>query len=216
VARDETPRLAPNDRPASGGDLVQRTALVISAVTSPFVVIAVTATLIVLLLHPPLEQLLLWTGITVLCTAVVPFVFVYQLWRRGRISDIHVAIREQRFAPFVAALVSTAAGMVALYAVGAPRQLVALGCVYLAVGSLLTLISLRWKISMHCAVLASCLVALALIGYPHMLYALLSLPLVIWARVQRQRHTVAQCLVPVLIGLVIPPLVYWGALTVIA
>jgi hypothetical protein len=151
----------------------------------------------------------------VVCGAGVPFLFVFRLWRQGRISDLHVAIREQRGRPFIATLVSGAVGVGLLYAVRAPRQLVALGCVYLAIGLALTLVSLRWKISVHVAVLATCLVALALIGFPSALYALLSLPLVLWARVYRQKHTLAQGLAPALLGLILTPLVYWGALAVI-
>lgn len=195
--------------------MVRTIALVISACTSPFIVIAVTVTLAVLRLHPSPSQLLLWAAICVVCGAAVPFLFVFGLWRRGQVSDVHVAIRGQRRGPFVAALASAAVGVGLLYAVRAPQQLVALGCVYLAVGCALTLVTLRWKISMHSAVLATCIVALWLIGYPSAWVALLAMPLVLWARVYRDRHTLAQGLVPVLLGVIVTPLAYWSALALI-
>jgi hypothetical protein len=102
-----------------------------------------------------------------------------------------------------------------LYALHAPRQLVALGSVYVAIGLVLALVSLRWKISVHVAVLVAGIMALALIGYPGALWALLGLPVVLWARIYRHKHTLAQVLAPVALGVVVTPLVYWGALAVL-
>ncbi len=197
------------------GGLARAAALVISTAASPFIVLAVTAALVVMRLHASPSQLLLWAAICIGCGAVVPFLVVFGLWRGGRVGDVHVARREQRLAPLVAALVSTAGGVVWLYAARAPQQLVALGCVYLVVGAALTIVSLRWKISMHNAVLTTGVVALGLIGYANAWYGLLAVPLVLWARVYRQKHTLAQGLAPALLGVVLTPLVYWAAVALI-
>ncbi len=195
--------------------MARSAALVISACTSPFIVIAVTAALLVLRLHPSPRELAVWAGICLVCGAGLPFLFVFWLWRRGHVTDVHVAIRKQRSVPFVAALVSMAIGVAALYVVQAPRELVALGCVYLVVGLVLTLVSLWWKISVHSAVLATCAVALGLLGYPAAWVGLLGVPLVLWARAYRQRHTVLQGLVPALLGVILTPLAYWTALALL-
>jgi hypothetical protein len=195
--------------------VAQAAALALSVVTSPFIVTPVTVTLVVLLLHPPAVQLREWAAIAVVCGAGVPFLYVFRLWRQGRISDVHVAIREQREGPFIATLVGGILGVVGLCVAHAPRQLVALGCVYLALGLVLMLVSLRWKISVHITVLVACLVALALLGYLNALYAMAGVPLVLWSRVYRHKHTLTQVLVPVLLGLIVTPLAYWGALAVI-
>ena len=195
--------------------VAQAAALGLSVVASPFIVTPVTVTLVVLSLHRPASQLLLYAAICVVCGAGVPFLFIFRLWRQRRISDLHVAIREQRGGPYVATLVSGAVWVGVLYAVRAPKQLVALGCVYLAIALMLALVSLRWKISAHNAVLATCIVSLALLGYPSALYALLGVPLVLWARVYRKKHTLAQGLAPALLGVIITPLVYWTALALI-
>jgi hypothetical protein len=188
----------------------------ISTLSSPFLVSAVTVTLVVLLLHPPLPQLLLWAAIAVIFAAGIPFLFVLQLWHGGRISDLHVAIRSQRSRPFAAALVSGAVGVAVLYAVQAPAPLVALGVVYIAIGLTLAVISRYWKISMHTAVLAAGIIALMMVGYPGAIYALALVPLVLWARVYRRRHTLLQGLLPVLLAAAITPLVYEAALRLLA
>lgn len=187
-------------------------AFAISAVTSPFVVTAVTVTLVVLLLLPTLPQLLLWAGISVLFGAVLPFSFVFWLWRAGRITDCHVGVREQRVWPFVVALLSGAVGVAMLYTTAAPHPLVALGVVYLVVGLALAVLSLQWKVSVHSGVLAAAIMSLALIGYHDALYALALVPLVMWARTYRGKHTLAQGLVPLLMVAILTPLAYYGAL----
>ena len=201
-------------REAVGGGL-PRVAAVVSTLGSPFIVTAVAVALVVLLLQPSLSELLLWGAIGLVCGAGIPFLFVYHLWRRGRISDVHLARREQRAAPFGAALASGAAGVVLLHAVGAPRELVALGCVYVALGLTLTLISLWWKISVHVAVYIACVLSVALVGYAGALYALIGVPMMIWARVYRGRHSIVQGVAGTLVGATVTPLVYWIALALL-
>lgn len=207
-------RDAGGGREGAGGGL-PRVAAVVSTLGSPFIVTAVAVALVVLRLGPSLSELLLWGAIGLVCGAGIPFLFVYHLWRRGRISDVHLARREQRAAPFGAALASGAAGVVLLHAVGAPRELVALGCVYVALGLTLTLISLSWKISVHVAVYVACVLSLALVGYAGALYALIGVPMMIWARVYRGRHTVVQGIAATLVGAAVTPLVYWSALALL-
>ena len=201
-------------REGAGGGL-PRVAAVVSTLGSPFIVTAVAVALVVIVLRPSLSELLIWGAIGLVCGAGIPFLFVYHLWRRGHISDVHLARREQRAAPFGAALASGAVGVILLHAVGAPRQFVALGCVYVALGLTLTLISLRWKISVHVAVYIACVLALALIGYQGALYALICLPLLVWARVYRGRHTLVQGITGALVGATVTPLVYWSALALL-
>lgn len=188
--------------------IVDRIAYAISGFTSPYVVTGIIAALAVLMLRPTWGQLLLWGGIAVLTGAVLPFLIVYALWRKHRLTDIHVRLRGQRTVPFMAALVSGSAGMALLYAVQAPVELVALAAVYLANGLILTLISLRWKISVHAAVFTAGVMSLWALGYMPALWALALLPLVMWARVRRRRHTWLQGLVPVALSLAVTPVVY--------
>jgi hypothetical protein len=187
----------------------------ISAASSPFVVTALTAAIMVWSLGPSLAQLALWGAITVLFSAVIPFIIVFGLWRTGKVTDIHVAVREQRTVPFVAALVSAALGVVLLQIVGAPPQLVAIGAAFLVNGAALAGITSRWKISMHSAVLSGCIIALGLVVTPRLLILLAALPVVLWARHYRQRHTLAQGIVPILLVSALTPAVYLGAMKVL-
>jgi hypothetical protein len=202
--RPQTPGPCPRDR----------LAFAVSAVTSPFLVTALTAAVVVWLLRPGWQDLLLWAGIAALFSAVLPFLVVFALWRVGRVTDMHVALREQRTAPFVATLASAAVGLCVLRGVGAPPQVLALGVAFLVNGALLTLITLRWKISVHAATFAACILALGLVGATWALLGLALLPLVFWARLHRKRHTLMQGLVPVLLVAVTTPVAYEVAMAV--
>lgn len=195
--------------PRPSSKAAQTAAFLISALTSPFLVTAVTVTLVVLILGPSLRELLLWAGLAVLFGAVLPFCFVFVMWRLGRITDWHVGRREQRAWPFLVALASGAVGVGLLRAFGAPRPLLALGVVYLVVGLTLAIVSLYWKISVHSGVLTAAIVSLTLVGYPNAIYALALVPLVLWARLYRGKHTLPQGLVPLILGAVVTPLAYY-------
>lgn len=195
---------------------VERLAFALSALCSPYVVTVVTVLLVVWFLHLTLRQLVCYGAIAATTGALIPFGIVYALWRRQHLTDIHVAVRTQRAVPFVAALASGSLGVVALHLAGAPPQLVALGVVYVANGLLLALISLRWKISVHIAVLTAGITALALVGPPTAVFALLVVPPVLWARLHRGRHTLLQGLLPAVLSGLLTPAVYWGGLHVLA
>lgn len=199
---DGEPEVAPAGRR-------DRFAFVVSAITSPFLVTGLTALAVAWLLHPTWLDILIWGGITGLSTAVVPFLIVFLLWRTGHVTDMHVALREQRAIPFIGALVSAACGLVALRAVGAPVELIALGAAFIVNGAVLTVVTLAWKASVHAATLAGCILGLSLVGSPQFLWLGLALPVVFWARMRRKRHTLAQGIVPVVLVSILTPIVYY-------
>lgn len=184
---------------------LDRLAFAISAATSPYVITGLTAATAVLLLRPTLPQLLLWGGVCVLTGAVIPFLIVLILWRKHRLTDMHVAVRTEREIPFLAALLSAALGVALLWLIHAPTPLIGLGAIYLANGLMLALISLRWKISVHASVFTAGIISIALLSSPLVLWGLLLLPLVMWSRVRRNRHTWLQGLAPVVLSGVLTP-----------
>ena len=204
--QDETPATEPvSETPGS----LDRFAFAVSAVTSPFLIIGLTALAVAWLLQPTLLEALVWGGITGLFTAVLPFLIVYLLWRSGRVTDMHVAMRQQRTVPFVGALLSAALGLFALRAVGAPPELVALAAAFMVNGAALTVVTLVWKASVHAATLTGCIIALAMVGPSGFLWAGLALPVVFWARMRRKRHTLAQGIVPVFLVAILTPATYY-------
>ncbi len=192
-----------------------RAAFLVSAVTSPFLVTGVTALVVVSAMRPTLGQLLLWVAIAGVFGAVLPFGAVYVLWRTGRVTDMHVAVRSQRTLPLTATLLSAAVGVATLRVAGAPPPLLGLGAAFVVNGVALTLISMRWKVSFHAATTAAAIVAFALLFSPWFLTGLFAMPLVFWARLYRGRHTLAQGVVATLVVSVLTATTYLGVVEVL-
>jgi hypothetical protein len=176
-------------------------AFLISALTSPFLVCAVAGGALAMRLAPSWREILLWGGVTALFSGVVPFLCVWVLYRRGHVRDMHVAQRERRWIPLGASVLSGLLGLLALWLVRAPAPLSALTCAYLVNAVLFIVVSSWWKVSLHAAVYVGAFTSCALVVSPWWWAGLAGLPLVVWARARRSRHTVPQGLVGAAIAL---------------
>jgi len=146
-------------------------------------------------LAPSWREILLWGVFTAAFAGVFPFLIVYFMYLRGRVSDIHVAERERRWIPLSASVVSGVLGLIALWLVDAPLQLRALTAAYIVAAMLFIGVSFWWKASVHAGVYVGAFTSCALVLGPWWWSGLAGLPLVIWARSRRHRHTTAQGLV---------------------
>jgi len=141
-----------------------------------------------------------WVGFYVLLAVSLPCAYVLWLVRQGKVTDFDLQVREQRRYPFLVTLVSTFIAWQVLYWGQAPFALVLLtGVAWLQI-ALLLVITLRWKISAHCASAASFAVwtwiLFGVIAAPLMLLV----PLVAWARLRLQRHDLPQTVAGTLLG----------------
>jgi hypothetical protein len=144
-----------------------------------------------------------WWLVAVVFTTVVPMVFVVRAVRRGRLTDHHIGVREQRPVPLLFGMASVGAGLGLLVAGNAPPELVAL--VASMVGGLVVslLVTLRWKISLHTGVAAGSVAILALLFGPALLGLAVVVGLVGWARVRLCDHTAAQAAAGAALGAVV-------------
>lgn len=186
-------------------------AAAISAISSPFFVMPFFCLQFVWEMTAGHADSLRWAVVCLLLSWAVPAGYIVALWWMGRITDVHIAMREQRRGPFVATVVSFTALMLALLAGGAPRPLVGLAAMMLGNTVVFGLLSDRWKVSLHAGVLGAGLTgALLILRWPPSSFLLL-LP-VIWARRLRGRHTLAQGLVGAGLGSLVTALVLSAAL----
>jgi hypothetical protein len=103
-----------------------------------------------------------------------------------------VAEREQRGTPFALATLGSGI-LLALYLwLRAPVQLVALAACLGICGVILYAITSRWKISIHAAAYTGSVTFAGLLMGPQYLWFLLGIPLIFWARLTRNRHTLSQ------------------------
>ncbi|MGQ9730053.1 MAG: hypothetical protein ACUVX8_02150 [Candidatus Zipacnadales bacterium] len=183
-------------------------AFVISALTSPFLVCAVAAGALAMRLAPAWGATLLWGIFTSLFAGVLPFLLVSWLCHCGQVADLHVANRRQRWIPLGASVLSGLFGLLALWLFGAPPKLYALTVAYVANAAVFTLISFVWKASVHAGVYAGAFTACALVVGPSWWTGLAGIPLVVWARARRGRHTICQGVVGAVVALVTTVIAY--------
>ncbi len=141
-----------------------------------------------------------WGAVYLLAAVLAPLSYLIMLVRRGLVTDLDVRLREQRTRPLLLAALCSALAFLLLLAGVAPVPMVTVAASFLVQAVAIYIITLRWKISVHCAVAAGAATTVwALWGQPVVL--LLGLPLVAWSRVRLRRHSVLQTMVGALLGL---------------
>lgn len=133
-------------------------------------------------------------------TTLIPWAALMWARARGKVTDVHVTRREQRWPLLLVALASILAGLVLLFVTRAEpvmiREILLILAGLLATGA----ITLVWKISIHVAVAAFVFLhAFAAQPYgPYLAVAVVAVTS--WARVQLSHHTSSQVFAGAVIG----------------
>lgn len=141
-----------------------------------------------------------WMGVYLVLVVLMPLLYLVWLLKKGLITDIHLKVREQRTRPL---LVTVAAAFMAwgiLHFGAAPRLLVALAAAMCLQTVIFLAITLRWKISFHSASAAGMAVMAWLVIGSLSIWFVMSVPIIAWARVRLQRHTVGQTFAGAILG----------------
>jgi membrane-associated phospholipid phosphatase len=145
----------------------------------------------------------LWASGYVLLVLTAPLAYVVWKVQRGEISDLDLFVREQRLKPYLITVASSVCALAVIYFGQAPRLLFILAAAIGLLILLLFVVTLWWKISIHCAAAALFVtLTLGLLGSSAVLI-MLGLPLVVWSRVRLHRHTILQALFGSGLGVVI-------------
>lgn len=133
-----------------------------------------------------------WGLFAAACSSAAPMARILSGMRLGTITDHHVSRREQRKGVVLFGVAAVTVSLVVAIGWAAPRPLVAMIAVMLAVLLCAGVVNLWWKLSVHTAVGAGSIVVLAIMYGPTMLLATPLLGWVGWSRVHLRAHTVAQ------------------------
>ena len=185
-----------------------RLARLVTEILAPAPTVAVLLLLVAWHSAPSAADAARWGILAALFASFVPFMYIVRGVRRGRLTDHHVRVREQRRLPLLVGIASVLVGLTLLALWGAPRDLVAL-VASMAVGlSSSLLVTLVWKLSIHTAVVAGAVTILVLVfGLPLLVLAPL-VALVCWARVAVGDHTPAQTIAGVGLGATVAAVVF--------
>lgn len=182
-------------------NLLNKLSFWISAIFSPFIILPVVMTIFSWKLTTSLEYFSLFLAISTLFMMLLPGIYISWQVKNKKISDLHIKKREDRYSVFAVFLLGNLITVLLYFLLGAPIKLI--GLVILAFLSALIagIITLEWKISIHLVALSTTAVAYALLIKTTYAWATLGfIPLVIWARVHRKRHTIAQSIAGALLG----------------
>jgi membrane-associated phospholipid phosphatase len=135
-----------------------------------------------------------WGVTASLFASVLPFAVILVGVRRGRLTDHHVGVRQQRILPMLMGIASVLIGLGLLVVLHAPLELVALVAAMTLGLSVSLLITLWWKVSVHTAVAAGAATVLMLVFGPALLAAWPLVGVIGWSRVQLGDHTPTQVL----------------------
>ncbi|MCX4387508.1 phosphatase PAP2 family protein [Micromonospora peucetia] len=151
---------------------------------------------------------LAWGLLATLFVSGIPFAYILGGVRRGRLTDHHVGVREQRRVPLLFGLCSVAAGLALLAVLGAPRPVLALAAAGLVGLVVAVAVSHWWKMSIHSAVAAGTVVVLVFTFGAGLLATAPLLALVGWSRVRLRDHTVPQVVAGLALGALVAALVF--------
>ena len=180
--------------------MLDRIAVTISVLFSPFLLPIASILLIVRMSVATVHQGLLWMAVVILFASMLPMLFIFILFRLGQLSDFRLTVREQRAKPLMFSLVSALVGSGILHILNAPREIIWLCIACVVNGIVLALITQVWKISFHSGVAAGCMTGLVTLISSQFVYLFILLPFIAWARVHRKRHTFLQTIVAALVA----------------
>ncbi|MEV6683425.1 hypothetical protein AB0N09_42240 [Streptomyces erythrochromogenes] len=141
-----------------------------------------------------------WGLLGCLFAAGIPLAFITYGIRRGRWADRHVGPRPQRILVMTFASASVATGTLLLWALGAPRTMIALIAAMLVTLAALLAVTPAWKISVHAGVSCGSVAMLAMTYGAWMLLACPVAAVVGWSRVALRDHSPAQVLAGAALG----------------
>ena len=180
--------------------LSDRLAFVVSALFSPFITSTVFGLLSIAVISHNDPERFLKIALFIALIVGVPFISILLGRRQGKITDWHIMEREQRMGPFIAATFGAFVLFLAFRFLHVSRSLQAMSLALLVSGLVFSFITNYWKISIHAAAYAGGVLILSLVSSrPGLLLLELGLPLIIWARLKRKRHSIWQGLGAVLV-----------------
>jgi membrane-associated phospholipid phosphatase len=146
-------------------------------------------------------QALIWAAVYITLVCVIPALYIVWMVKRGRITDIHMRLRRERFGPFLVSLVGAALSWGVLQLIDASPAMPMMTAFTLAQLAVMTLITLVWQISMHAMSISGAMVTMGIVFGPLPALAVAPLiPLVGTARLRLERHTPAQVIAGTLVG----------------
>lgn len=183
---------------------LQITARTISQISQPPLAVGLFTLFLMLRNAPDLTIGLIWFIIAVTPIGIIPVIFALIAYKMGWIKDLWLNRRQDRIGPFLIASMGIIITLILFYKIGVPQIIIVFFMAILLAVLVSLIITMFWKISMHATTITAVVVAMNVITHGQYWYLFFLIPIVMWARVYRKRHTWAQVIAGALInGLIV-------------
>ncbi len=145
----------------------------------------------------------------IVTSTVLPLLVIIYYSKKFNNNDMDIVRREDRFIPLLVSLLCYLIGVISLWLVGAPKAVTVLMLCYLVSTFVMTIISLKWKISLHASGTVGPVVALSMFLWPYGLISAIIIPPVLISRYYLKKHTPAQLIAGSIEGFLIVFLLCW-------
>lgn len=175
----------------------------VSGVVSPHVVGMVLISLMALNYSDNPLRVIQWLSLLLPMLVLPPLGYIVWLVRTGVIEDIYMPERRTRLAPLAVLIfwLLVCLNLIRYWQAPPAVEVIVLATTVLV--SVLSLVTLFWKISFHSATITAAATATLMIAGTTSWPVALLVPLVGWSRVRLRRHTVRQVIYGAVIGAVI-------------
>ena len=187
----------------------KRIASLTSVILHPILLMLVMLFLLSFVSAPSTLDAIRWALISVALSILPVMLSLVYLVRSGRLDSFFTIVRRQRTKVYLLAGVYAIVGCVILSYLGAPSILLAAFATGISTTLIFMFINLRWKISLHTALVgASVTVLVILYGWLALVTAAL-VPLTVWSRIELNHHSLAQATTGALLASLIAVTVFY-------
>ncbi|MGH9857104.1 MAG: hypothetical protein ACRD4B_04595 [Acidobacteriota bacterium] len=145
---------------------------------------------------------MVWTGYTMIFLLIMAFFIIYGV-QKQIFTDIDVSNRTQRPLLFIVSFILSFVYLGGLFLLHGPMILsLVIGGIIVGI-VLVSIINTRIKASIHVATISALIFALAFVYNGWYLLLLLFIPLVAWARLKVNRHTLQETIVGAALGILL-------------
>ena len=139
------------------------------------------------------EQIIILLPTLSIFQVFIPFGCLYFAFRLGKISDLDLTKREERYVPLIISFITWSVSL-ALVSLFGNQLLLHLYLIILVLIIIAAVITKFWKISLHMSLNATGSILVNFLFDWQLPFLYLSIPLVFWARLKLKKHTVSQLL----------------------
>jgi membrane-associated phospholipid phosphatase len=175
-------------------------ALAISQVASPPVLLAAAMAVRAAVTRDTVAWF--WAAVYVCCAVPVPVIYLLRQIHHETVADLEIGRREERLRPQLVMAAFLGIAWIALLAGSAPAPMSNLAGILWIQAALILVVTIFWKISVHCAT-AAVVGMLTWSLFDAALPALLGVTVMAWSRWRLGRHTLAQTVGGILLGIAV-------------